>query len=106
MRPVDHSELGVHPAAIADLQHHVEYLKEAGFSEQQLLGFHREIESAFETIRRNPMTWSHAPGSKRARKVQVLRFRLQVFYSIRSDGQPYVLEVAGPGRRPRWRGRL
>jgi hypothetical protein len=79
MRPFDHSELGAHPAAIADLRQHVEYLKKGGFSQEQLLGFYRELENAFEKIRRNPTTWSHAPGSKRARKVQVLRFRLQVF---------------------------
>ena len=54
----------------------------------------------------NPQTWSFAPGSKRVRRVQVRAFRMQVFYIILPAGTPFILEIAGPGLEPHWRGRL
>jgi hypothetical protein len=40
------------------------------------------------------------------RRVQVTAFRLQIFYVITPKGVPFILEIAGPGVRPRWRGRV
>ena len=75
-------------------------------SEQTLLKFLDEIEAAAQRIADNPKTWSFAQGSKLVRRVQVAAFRLQIFYVITPNGVPFILEIAGPGARPRWRGRL
>jgi len=96
----------IHPAAEADLLHHAEYLRCESVDENVPLKFAEEIRRALEKIEANPLTWSFAPGSRRVRKVQVPRFRMQVFYLLRRDGVPFVLEFAGAGLRPRWRGRL
>jgi hypothetical protein len=98
--------LQLHPAAKVDLQEHVAYLLEQGAEGGQLRAFHRAVEEAWAKIERNPMTWSFASGSRRIRKVQILRFRLQVFYSVRLNEVPLILEISGPGRHPRWRRRL
>jgi hypothetical protein len=48
------------------------------------------------------------PGScsKQIRKVQMARFRMQVFYVIQENGVPIILEFAGPGLQLRWAERL
>jgi hypothetical protein len=96
----------IHPLAEIDLQEHVDYLIAADFSDERLLDFQSAVEEAYAKIERNPTTWSFAFRSRRVRKVQILRFRLQVFYLARTGEPPLVLEVAGPGRLPRWRRRL
>jgi hypothetical protein len=98
--------LQLHPAAKVDLQEHVAYLLEQGAEGDRLKAFQSAVEEALVKIERNPMTWSFASGSRRIRKVQILRFRLQVFYSMQLDEVPLVLEIAGPGRQSRWRRRL
>ena len=99
-------KLKVHPLAELDLQEHADYLFAADFSEERMLDFQRAVEEAFSKIERNPTTWSFAHRSRTVRKVQILRFRLRVFYLARAGEPPLVLEVAGPGRLERWRRRL
>jgi hypothetical protein len=96
----------LHPTAKLDLQRHIEYLESAGIVDERLREFTAVIQEAFAKIEQNPMTWSFAPGSRRVRKVQIRQFRLQVFYVLRTNKAPLILEVAGPGVQPRWRGRL
>lgn len=96
----------IHWAAEADLHHHVRYLRESNASEEVVRGFLDDAETAIEKIERNPGTWSFAPGSRRVRKVQMPRFRVQVFYRVREDGTPVILEFAGAGLQPRWSTRL
>jgi plasmid stabilization system protein ParE len=91
--------------AEADLLHHAEYLR-ASANEDAVRAFAEEVRKALAKIQANPRTWSLASGSKRVRKVQINRFRMQIFYFIRSDGVPFVIEIAGPGLQPRWRRRL
>jgi hypothetical protein len=98
--------LQFHPAAKVDLQQHVTYLLENGVEGDQLKAFHSAVREALAKVERNPMTWSLASGSRRIRKVQILRFRLPVFYLTRPDEVPLILEIAGPGRQSRWRRRL
>ena len=95
-----------HPAAKLDLQRHVKFLEEAGVLDEQLREFTTAVQEALAKIEHNPMTWSFASGSRRVRKVQIRQFRLQVFYIIRPNKVPLILEVAGPGVQPRWRRRL
>jgi hypothetical protein len=95
-----------HPAAKLDLQRHVKYLEQAGVREGKLREFSAAVQAALAKIEENPTTWSFAAGSKRVRRVQILQFRLQVFYVNRPNKAPLILEVAGPGVQPRWRRRL
>ena len=96
----------LHPLAKADLLHHARYLRKESADEAIATTFAVEVRRAIERIEASPLTWSFARGSKRVRKVQIVRFRPQVFYVIRADGVPFILEFAGPGRRPRWGRRL
>jgi uncharacterized membrane protein len=96
----------LHDLALRDYRVHFEYLQKAKVSEKTLVKYLDEIEAAGQRIADNPKTWSFAPGSKRVRRVQVTAFRLQIFYVITPKGVPFILEIAGPGVRPRWRGRV
>jgi plasmid stabilization system protein ParE len=96
----------LHDLALRDYRVHFEYLQNANVSEKTLGKYLDEIEAAGQRIADNPTTWSFTPGSKRVRRVQVAAFRLQIFYVITPQGVPFILEIAGPGARPRWRGRL
>ena len=96
----------LHDLALWDYRIHLEYLQKAKVSVETLGKYLDEIEAAGQRIADNPTTWSFAPGSKRVRRVQVAAFRLQIFYVITPQGVPFILEIAGPGARPRWRGRL
>ena len=72
-------------AAESDLLQHVHYLRESNASEEVVRGFLDGAEEAVKRIERNPETWSFARGSRRVRKVQIARFRVQVFYRVRQD---------------------
>jgi hypothetical protein len=99
-------KIRIRAAAQADLQKQFAYLQQSHASDETLEELVSEIDEALVKINRNPLTWSFAPGSQRVRRVQLLKFRMQVFYFIRSDGIPVILEFAGPGLQPRWAGRL
>jgi plasmid stabilization system protein ParE len=99
-------KIRIRAAARADLQRQFHYLQQSHAGDETLDKLVSEVEEAVDKISRNPQTWSFAPGSQRVRRVQLPRFRMQVFYFIRSDGVPVVLEFAGPGLQPRWPGRL
>lgn len=96
----------IHQLAEADLMHHVRYLRESDASEEIVRRFLDGAEEAVKRIEGNPGTWSFARGSRRVRKVQISHFRIQVFYRVREDGTPVILEFAGAGLQPRWRERL
>jgi plasmid stabilization system protein ParE len=96
----------IHPWARADLRHQFGYLQAAYAGPATLRKFIRAVREAKNKIRDNPRTWSFAPGSKRVRKVQILDFRMQAFYTIQRNGVPLILEFAGPGLQPRWVERL
>jgi hypothetical protein len=98
--------LDVHTLARADFNEYVADLITRDVRLDLVLAVVTEVERAFALIRQHPNTWSFAKGSRRVRKVQVRRFRLQVFYQVLPDGTPLVLEIAAPGRLPRWRERL
>jgi hypothetical protein len=92
--------------ALADIEVQLDYLRETDASDEIVVGLLEDLDQAKQKIERHPQTWSFALGSRRVRKVQIPRFRLQVFYIIRKDGTPVILEVAGPGFQPRWVERL
>ena len=92
----------IHPLARADQRRQFEYLLDAYAGPVTLRKFVAAIREAKNKIRDNPATWSFAPGSRRVRKVQILEFRMQVFYTIQKNGVPLILEFAGPGLQPRW----
>lgn len=96
----------IHQLAEADLLHHVQYLRESDASEEVVRDFLSGAEEAVKRIEQNSDTWSFARGSRRVRKVQISRFRMQVFYRVREDGTPVILEFAGAGLQPRWSERL
>ncbi len=96
----------IHPAALADVRRQFRYLQAASAGSVTLLKFIAAVRQAKNQIRDNPGTWSLVPGSRRVRRVQIPDFRMQVFYTIQKDGVPLILEIAGPGLQPRWRGRL
>jgi hypothetical protein len=99
-------ETVLHPAALSDLADYLNYLLQAKVGDETRLAFSNAIKQTRQKIERNPRTWSFAEGSKRVRKVQIPRFKMQVFYLIRADGAPLILEFAGAGRLPRWADRL
>jgi hypothetical protein len=68
--------------------------------------FNLAIREVKRKIRSQPETWSFVPGSRRVRKVQIPDFRMQAFYMIQRNGVPLLIEFAGAGLQPRWRGRL
>jgi hypothetical protein len=92
--------------ALRDVEVQIDYLHKTDAGDKLTVALLEDLEEAKRKIERNPRTWSFASGSKRVRKVQIPRFRLQVFYIIRMDGAPVIIEVAGPGFQPRWAGRL
>ena len=96
----------LHPLALADLREQFRYLQGNHVGEITLRRFVESVQEAKRRIEMNPPTWSFAPGSKRVRKVQIKRFRMQVFYAIQKNGVPLILEFAGPGLQPRWARRL
>ena len=96
----------IHPQARADQRRQFEYLRDNYAGPLTLRKFIAAMREAKSKIRDNPKTWSYAPGSKRVRKVQVLEFRFQVFYTIQKNGVPLILEFAGPGLQPRGVDRL
>ena len=93
-------------SARADFQRQFRYLQDAYVGDETLDKFLEEVDQACLKIHKNPRTWSFVPGSRRVRRVQISRFRMQVFYLIRKDGAPVILEFAGPGVQPRWVDRL
>jgi len=99
-------KIRIRAAARADLQRQFYYLQQSHAGDETLVKLVSEVEEALAKISRNPQTWSFAPGSQRVRRVQLPRFRMQVFYFIRRDGIPIVLEFARPGLQPRWAGRF
>ena len=96
----------IHPAADADLDHLFQWLREKGCSLETLIKFLDAVEEAKAKIRDNPETWSRVSGSNKVRKVQVKSFRMTVFYLVRKNKVPLILEFAGPGLVPRWANRL
>ena len=95
-----------HPDAIADLKRQARYLREEEAPEQVLRDFFESVRLTKEKIEENPRTWSFVRGSRRLRKIQMPRFRMQVVYAIKKDGALLIIEFIGPGVQPRWRGRL
>ena len=96
----------IDPAADADLREQFAYLRSNFAGDETLRSFTASVREALVMIETNPRTWSFAPRSKRVRKVQISRFRMQVFYYIQKNGRPLIIEFAGPGLQPRWRERL
>jgi hypothetical protein len=96
----------IHPAADADIDHLFEWLKVKGCSGETLVKFLDAVEEAKAKIKDNPETWSKVSGSIKVRKVQVRSFRITVFYLVRKNKVPLILEFAGPGLVPRWANRL
>lgn len=96
----------VHPAADADIDRQYLWLRDHDCSEQTLHKFLDAIEEAKRKIGNNPETWSMISGSSKVRKVQIKDFRMTVFYMIRKNNGPLILEFAGPGLLPRWADRL
>ncbi len=100
MKPV------LHPEAVGDYSRYFEYLREKGASVKTLDDYLDAAEEAKLKIAQNPRTWSFSPGSKKVRRVHMRQFRMQVFYTIRSNGEALILEFCGPGAKPRWPERL
>jgi hypothetical protein len=96
----------VYWAAEQDIHEQIRYLAECNVDDTVIDRLIEGVAEAKHKIGRNPLTWSFAAGSKRVRKLQIRRFRIQVFYRIREDGTPVILEFAGPGLQPRWAERL
>ena len=96
----------IHPYAESDLNHQIDYLLLGNSGDSTIRKFKLAVRQAKGKIRDNPRTWSLVSGSTKVRKVQILEFRMQVFYSIQSNGVPLILEFAGPGLQPRWAERL
>ena len=96
----------IHPVADADLDRQYARLRDHYCSPETLHKFLDAIEEAKAKIAYNPETWSMVSGSNKIRKVQIKSFRLTVFYMIRKNGVPLILEFAGPGLLPRWVDRL
>ncbi len=99
-------KIRIRAAARDDLQRQFQYLQKSHASDETLENLVFDVDEALARISRHPETWSFVPGSRRVRRVQLPRFRMQVFYTIRNDGIPVVLEFAGPGLQPRWPDRL
>ena len=96
----------VHPYARQDQRRQFEYLRKTNAGPATLQGFIDAVREAKKKIGDNPKTWNFAPGSKRVRRVQILNYRMQVYYVITPDEVPLILEIAGPGAEPRWHKRL
>jgi hypothetical protein len=96
----------VHPAADADIDRQYEWLRDHDCSPETLHKFLDAIEEAKTKIGDNPETWSKVSASTKVRKVQIKSFRMTVFYIIRKNKDPLILEFAGPGLLPRWADRL
>lgn len=96
----------IHPLARADLKRQLRYLEATGVDLQVLEDFDTAVREALAKIATNPGTWSLVAASTRIRKVQILQFRMQVFYYTPRNGVPVVIEFAGPGVQPRWPRRL
>ena len=96
----------IHPAANADIFRFHNWLRENNCSFLTLDRFHLAIGEAYQKIKNNPETWSKVSTKSRVRKVQIKSFRMTVFYIIRKNGVPLILEFAGPGMQPRWAYRL
>jgi hypothetical protein len=95
-----------HPGVWIDLEEQVRYLDDKNAPPEVVSGLFKSFWSAVEKIEQNPLTWSFMTGSKRARKVQMSRFRMQLVYAIRDDGALLIIEMIGPGIQPRWGDRL
>ena len=96
----------LHPDAVRDYSRYFEYLRGNGASVKTLEDYLDAAEEAKRKIGQNPRTWSYAPGSKAVRRVHMGQFRMQVFYTIRANGETLILEFCGPGAEPHWPERL
>lgn len=96
----------VHPAADGDVDRQYDWLRDHHSSPETLDKFLDAIEEAKAKIGDNPETWSKVSGSKKVRQLQIKSFRMTVFYIIRKNGVPLILEFAGAGLLPRWAKRL
>jgi plasmid stabilization system protein ParE len=107
MNPFDkRQKTEVHPAADADIDRQYQWHRDHDCSPSTLHKFLDAIEEAKAKIGNNPETWSKVSGSSKVRKVQIKSFRMTVFYVIRKNKSPLILEFAGPGLLPRWADRL
>jgi hypothetical protein len=95
-----------HPGTWIDLEEQTRYLNDQNAPPEVVSALFKSFWSAVSQIERNPLTWSFMSGSKRARKVQIPRFRMQLVYTIRNDDSLLVVELIGPGIQPRWPDRL
>jgi hypothetical protein len=100
--PNERQKAEVHPAADSDIDRQYEWLRDHSCSTSTLHKFLDAIEEAKAKIGNNPETWSKIAGSNKVRKVQIKSFRMTVFYIIRKNKIPLILEFAGPGLLPRW----
>jgi hypothetical protein len=90
-----------------DFYRQIEYLAKQGSSMETLYKFVDEMEAATDAIARNPTTWPLARPSRRVRKFGPTKsFRYVIFYLILKDGSIRIIDYSGPGRQPRWAGRL
>jgi len=85
----------VHPAADTDIDHQFHWLRKNDCGPETLHKLLDAIEEAKSKIGDNPETWSTVPGSPKIRKVQIKRFRMTVFYAVRKNKPPLILEFAG-----------
>jgi hypothetical protein len=95
-----------HPGIWLDLEEQARYLNEQNAPPEVVSALFKSFWSAVAQIEQNPLTWSFMPGSKRARKVRMPRFRMQLVYTIRSGGSLLIVELIGSGIQPRWPDRL
>ena len=77
-------EIRFHELAREDYRRQYTYLRKAEVGPKTLQDYIDAIREAKRRIAQNPNTWSRAAGSKTVRRVQILQFRLQVFYVIRA----------------------
>jgi hypothetical protein len=89
-----------------DIDRQFDWLRDHDCSPMTLDKFLDAVEEAKRKIGDNPETWSKVSVRSRVRKVQIKSFRMTVFYSIRKNKVPLILEFAGPGMLPRWADRL
>jgi len=99
-------KLEIHPAVDRDIDHQFQWLRENNCGPATLHKFLDAIEEAKSKISTYPETWSKVSGSRKIRKVQIKQFRMTVFYTIRKNKMPLILEFAGAGLMPRWAERL
>jgi hypothetical protein len=97
--------LQLHPAARVDLQVHVAYLLERALR-ATTKGVSDHGRKGLGENRTQPHDLELCARKQAHSQVRILRFRLQVFYITRRGEVPLVLEIAGPGRQPRWLRRL